>query len=123
MCAIFICKPDRESRRVFIKLNILPTAYNAKVQFYTLENEIESFKHLLCLLALMFPIKFIITFVLSAIFRGVMASQNMGNFFLGHPVLAEYLMNLIQPSNHSCLPVERKKKGKRNKNFRKVEPS
>ena len=27
------------------------------------------------------------TFVLSAIFRGVMASQNMGNFFLGHPVV------------------------------------
>ena len=26
------------------------------------------------------------TFVLSAIFEGVMASQNMGNFFLGHPV-------------------------------------
>ena len=26
------------------------------------------------------------TFVLSAIFGGVMASQNIGNFFLGHPV-------------------------------------
>ena len=26
------------------------------------------------------------TFVPTAIFGGVMASQNMGNFFLGHPV-------------------------------------
>ena len=38
------------------------------------------------------------TFVPSAIFGGVMASQNMVNFFLGHPVeekMQRYLSNFL----------------------------
>ena len=46
------------------KLNVLPTAYSAKVHFYTLENEIESYKHLLCLFVLIFPIKSIIIIIM-----------------------------------------------------------
>ena len=35
------------------------------------------------------------TFVPSAIFGGVMASQNMVNFFLGHPVVKKNIFELL----------------------------
>ena len=46
------------------------------------------------------------TFVSKAIFGGVMASQNMVNFFLGHPVRS--FASLTQPlllSSHSAQPI------------------